>query len=80
MGNILKNENNNMQKPHYKVLVIGMSGAGKTTTINMLVNQAMSIEYLEERKIAITQRILLYSKGELVSNVLKNNMKEFSAL
>jgi len=57
-----------------------MSGAGKTTTINMLVNQAMSIKYLEKRKIAITQIVELCEKGELIPFTLENNIKEFSPL
>ena len=79
MGNGQKKQLN-IKKPHYKVLVIGMSGAGKTTTINMLVNQAMSIKYLEKRKIAITQIVELCQKGKLIPFTLENNIKEFSPL
>jgi len=44
---------------HYKILVIGKTGAGKSTTINMLINLALNKKYDDERLIAISQLITL---------------------
>jgi Flp pilus assembly CpaF family ATPase len=42
-------------KPKYKILVLGMTGSGKTTTINIFLNLAMSQKYSDPRLVAIAQ-------------------------
>src|SRR3990167_11085564 len=44
-------------RPHLKIVVIGRSGAGKTTFINTLINHFYEVEYDEERLVPITQTV-----------------------
>ena len=44
-------------RPHLKIVVIGRSGAGKTTFINTLMNHFYEVEYDEERLVPITQTV-----------------------
>jgi GTPase SAR1 family protein len=65
--------------PHYRAVVIGKSGAGKTTFINMVANICQGRKYKEERLVAITQGFNLQAEdgGEIIPMVLKCNMGEF---
>jgi predicted GTPase len=45
---------NLLNKPHYKILIIGKTGAGKSTAINMIVNLIFNHKYEDDRAIAIT--------------------------
>lgn len=47
----------NPEKPHFNVLVIGKSGSGKSTAINMFFNMAKNLNYQNERIIAINQHM-----------------------
>ena len=47
--------NSTLQKPHFKILVIGNTGSGKTTFVNMVVNLAKGKEYTDEKTVAIKQ-------------------------
>ena len=42
-----------LSKPHLKVLLIGKTGSGKSTAINMFLNQALKLNYEDERIIGI---------------------------
>jgi septin family protein len=42
-------------KKKYNVLVLGKTGAGKTTAINMFLNMAKSLKYKDPRLVGITQ-------------------------
>lgn len=42
----------------HKILLIGQTGAGKTTIVNMMVNIQGGVKYEGERKIAIPQNII----------------------
>lgn len=44
-----------MSKPHLKILVIGKTSAGKSSSINMILNLAAKVNYEDERIIAIEQ-------------------------
>ncbi|KAL4512568.1 hypothetical protein ABPG72_020405 [Tetrahymena utriculariae] len=64
--------------PHYKILVLGKTGAGKTTAINMIVNLALDKNYEDKRDIAISQTVTFkgtHQKEQKV--VLDCNIQEF---
>jgi len=43
----------------YRLVFVGKSGSGKSTLINMITNILLKREYMEERAIAITQKLCL---------------------
>jgi DNA segregation ATPase FtsK/SpoIIIE-like protein len=43
-----------IEKPHLKLLLLGKTGSGKTTCLNMMINLAIKNTYENERMIAIT--------------------------
>lgn len=66
-------------KKDIKLVIIGRTGAGKTTFINSVVNHFYGIEYDEERQIAITQeQFLIDPKTQKEIRIVLNcNMEEF---
>ena len=66
----------------HKILLIGQTGAGKTTFINMMVNIIGGVDYEDERKIAISQKLELSSYGGEQSKTisLDCNIDEFKGL
>jgi type IV secretory pathway VirB4 component len=42
------------EKPHLKLLLIGKTGSGKTTCLNMMINLASKSTYEDKRMITIT--------------------------
>lgn len=63
---------------HIKLVVIGRTGAGKTTFINSIVNLFYGVKYPEKRHIAITQNFELRDKnGNPVKIRIECNMDEF---
>lgn len=66
-------------KKEIKFVCIGKTGAGKTTLINTLINQAYKRSYLDERLIAITQNLTLTNPKtqQSFSWKLKNNLIEY---
>jgi len=69
-------------KKHYKAVVVGKSGAGKSTFINMVANLYNNRKYDDERLVAITQGFNLQAEdgGEIHKEVMKCNMKQFNHL
>ena len=66
-------------KKHIKLVLIGRSGAGKSTFVNSLVNHFYTLDYDEERIIAIKMVQKLYSPtlNQTVSISLDSNISEF---
>jgi GTPase SAR1 family protein len=66
------------KQKHIKLLVIGRTGAGKITFINMVANQFYKRKYVDERVIAITQNASLKTMdgGEIPIN-LKCTIDQF---
>ena len=66
-------------KPHMKLVIIGRTGAGKTTLINSIVNHFYGVEFGEERAIAISQALTLRDprSGEEIKINLKSNIEQF---
>ena len=65
--------------PHVKLLVIGRSGAGKTTLINSFTNLFHDKSYSDERLISITQNFELRDlNGKLIKIKLQSNIKDFA--
>lgn len=74
----LKLSNNSEPKQHIKLLLIGRTGAGKTTLINVITNMFYKKEYTDERLIAIKQNIeIIDGGGNARKYTLKNNIDEF---
>ena len=69
-------------KKHFKAVVVGKSGAGKSTFINMVANLYNNRKYNDERLVAITQGFNLQAEdgGEIHKVVMKCNMKQFNHL
>lgn len=66
-------------KPHIKIVIIGRTGAGKTTFINTATNLFHRVRYMSPRLVAITQSILILDKnGDEQKLLLANNIKEFA--
>jgi hypothetical protein len=66
-------------RKHYKAVVVGKSGAGKSTFINMVANLYNKRRYNDERLVAITQGFNLQAEdgGEIQKVVMKCNMPKF---
>jgi len=69
-------------KKHYKAVVVGKSGAGKSTFINMVANLCNKTGYNDDRLVAITQGFNLQAEdgGEIQKVVMKCNMPQFNHL
>jgi predicted GTPase len=69
-------------KKHLKLVVVGRSGAGKTTFINMMTNLILGKSYEDERSVAITQGMYFKAKdGEAgVRIAFKCNIPQFMHL
>ena len=59
-------EKKESKKKIYNILVLGKTGAGKTTAINMFLNLAMNLNYTDERLVAITQSFKFQNDKELI--------------
>jgi ABC-type lipoprotein export system ATPase subunit len=55
-------------------MVMGKTGAGKTTAINMFLNLAMNLKYYDKRLITITQMMKFQNQEPIV---LDCNLPEF---
>ena len=66
----------------HKILLIGQTGAGKTTMVNMLVNIQGGVKYEGERKIAIPQNIKIssYDRKQSKTLSLDCNIGQFKGL
>lgn len=66
-------------KQHLKFVILGRSGAGKTTFINSVVNQFYGLAYDDERVVAISQEQTLRDPetGREVKIYLKSNIEQF---
>jgi len=70
------------RKKHYKAMVVGKSGAGKSTFINMVANLYNNRKYDDPRLVAITQGFNLQADDgeEIHKVVMKCNMDQFRDL
>lgn len=60
------------------MLVLGKTGAGKTTAINMIFNQVYNKKYEDNRIMAIDQKFTLgLLDRPSITEVVKNNIAEF---
>jgi len=68
-------------KPEYCTVLIGKSGAGKTTMINMTANFFLGKEYTDTRAIAITQSFSVVDPQTQKPKVLtlENNLPQFAS-
>ena len=66
----------------HKILLIGQTGAGKTTIVNMMVNIQGGVKYEGERKIAIPQNIKIssYDRKQSKTLFLDCNIGQFKGL
>lgn len=72
------NGHSHSAKPHIKMLVLGKTGSGKTTLINMIINQVAQVKANEERIMAITQSFSInLPKMEKLKFKLEVNIEEF---
>ncbi|EAR96169.1 50S ribosome-binding GTPase (macronuclear) [Tetrahymena thermophila SB210] len=62
------------QKPHLKLLMIGKTGAGKSTAINMFLNLAIGNSFQDERVVGITQHFSFNDQ----KFILQCNVDQFS--
>ena len=68
-------------RSQYRAVVIGKSGAGKSTFINMVANLCQERKYSDPRIVAITQGFSLMTEdGEIQQKVLPCNMRQFKEL
>jgi polynucleotide 5'-kinase involved in rRNA processing len=66
----------------HSTLVLGQSGAGKSTFLNMSINILSGVAYEDERKIAITQRLKIQSYDDKNEETLEMlcNIDQFKLL
>ena len=81
-GNFLSKQqpsNLGSEKKHLKFVILGRTGAGKTTFINSLVNHFYGLKYDEDRAIAISQEQTLRDPetGREIKIRLTSNIEQF---
>lgn len=67
----------NLKLPDLRIAIVGKSGAGKSSLINMLTNIFLGKKYTDNRAISIDQTIPMRQGNETKKIPLKSNIREF---